>query len=311
MFSAKKRGFTLIELLTVVAIIALLIGILVPAVNRARQNAVKTAVKAQLYGIGQGLEMFKGDFGYYPSSCPQTIDGVNAGADRTGATAATMVVQGAHRLAFALMGRDKQGAPAKKGAPAVAGADTGPDSIAAWYYSQNPNGTFTGTQVVTTANWGGLDQKTARKGPYLDPKGFNTIKDGLNTGTDYVWVLSDKYDRSSGEDITTGSTDYPKHSVILYYAANERGRAIPASGTANLATRSDQIYFAEDNEAIAGITGNFRGTTYNTEFWGWIEDQKSVVNGTHRPYNPEGFVLISRGWDGIYGTEDDVVNWEN
>jgi len=36
-----------------------------------------------------------------------------------------------------------------------------------------------------------------------------------------------------------------------------------------------------------------------------------VVNGTHRPYNPEGFVLISRGWDGIYGTEDDVVNWEN
>ncbi|NLE29155.1 MAG: prepilin-type N-terminal cleavage/methylation domain-containing protein, partial [Phycisphaerae bacterium] len=78
MANLKKRGFTLVELLTVVAIIALLIGILVPAVNQARKIAVRTSVRAQISGISSGIEMFKTDFGYYPSSVPQDEDGIDA-----------------------------------------------------------------------------------------------------------------------------------------------------------------------------------------------------------------------------------------
>jgi prepilin-type N-terminal cleavage/methylation domain-containing protein len=51
----RSKGFTLIELLVVVAIIAVLVAILLPALKRARQNALRTICMADLRTWGQTL----------------------------------------------------------------------------------------------------------------------------------------------------------------------------------------------------------------------------------------------------------------
>ena len=56
-----KRGFTLIELLVVVSIIALLMGILLPVMGRARLQAKVIAVNAELREIGMALEAYSFD----------------------------------------------------------------------------------------------------------------------------------------------------------------------------------------------------------------------------------------------------------
>jgi prepilin-type N-terminal cleavage/methylation domain-containing protein/prepilin-type processing-associated H-X9-DG protein len=57
----SRRGFSLIELLVVVSIIALLLGITIPTLSIARNKAQQTACAAKLYGLGQGVQIYRQD----------------------------------------------------------------------------------------------------------------------------------------------------------------------------------------------------------------------------------------------------------
>jgi len=57
----KRRAFTLIELLVVVAIIMLLIGILLPSLSRAREQARRAVCASNVRNIAQAIHVYAGD----------------------------------------------------------------------------------------------------------------------------------------------------------------------------------------------------------------------------------------------------------
>lgn len=78
--TSRRHAFTLIELLVVISIIALLVSILLPALQSARGSAMSITCQSMLRTVGQASHMYAADWeGFFPASkmygAPKHSDG--------------------------------------------------------------------------------------------------------------------------------------------------------------------------------------------------------------------------------------------
>jgi len=308
------RGFSLVELLTVVGIIALLIGILIPALNSARVSARKASSGQTIKAAAAGLEMFHKDFNAYPDSRRRLDPLIRLPVSEND----NQPLNGAHWLARALAGHD------------LAGIDVG--------------GEFLNDRVG-----GGLDWSNAQaRAPYEDARSrrprymdkTELFKRDVEIGTGGP---------GTGRYVLIDAFEFP----VLYYRANARARSFagPVTGVDGpyvYDQRDNGDITGADGGGIdqwwnlagkprrhgLGIAACRSGGSPDCEmkaddcttaspphqgftFAGYIHDEHvrqgqgpgSVQFSQLRPVNPETYLLISPGADGLYGTLDDVKNF--
>jgi len=277
----KRTGFTLVELLAALGIIALMVGLLIPALSMVRNTARETKQKAQFTTIELALTAFKNDYGDYPRS------------DWILPPAPWSDYCGAQKLAEALVGWDLLGFHPKSDFRSNGRNDDGE-----FIYDAN-NPIF-------------FDQ---RRGPYLELATFDAFRlgnisirePGLFFDTrplaPNTFVLCDVFGEkkimlSNGKTVRAGAP-------ILYYRANTSAKTIR------------EIYNAQDNDVLIQIKQQADNKEQPLSrpfgpfqyFYDYIRDPK--ISARPWPYRPDSYILISAGVDGLYGTGDDIRNFGN
>jgi len=286
--SDKKTAFTIIELLTVMSIIIILIGLLVPSLNMVKRYAKEVRQKAQFHSIESAMELFSGEWDGYPPS--SAMDEAPTPDNYCGAM----------KLCEALVGQDLMGFNPLSRFRADCSINTS-DKI----YDNPPVGAvlYPNTTDNLKARKTYLQQTSdAYKLWHLYGKG-NT--DVFN---EELYVLCDVYNRVKHK-VTGKGIGMP----ILYYKANTLNIKHDPNGTFPTAAGDNgYIYNYLDNDELvhlgpAGVTHPLDGT--GTNFYEITQDKRISID-TGRPYRPDSYILISAGFDGMYGTDDDVFNFE-
>ncbi len=285
-----KRAFTIVELLTVMSIIVILIGLLVPALNKVKRFATDVRQKAQLHSMDAAIELFSNEFGGYPDSSALDPQG--------------LPYCGAMKLCEALMGQDLLGFHSNS----IFRAD-GRDASNAVVYPPDIDNL---TPALRAQNLG------ARKGPYLQAENANAwrMRDiyGGNLGSflGSSFVLCDVYQRlmQSGE-----KTGMP----ILYYKADTANTFHDPNLAGSMTARDSMgnIYNYLDNNALVGLGKPWQGTGTSAtphrladSLRFYRNTQSDKITTTQRPFRADEYILISAGWDNEYGTADDICNYE-
>jgi len=289
-----KSGFTVVELLTVIGIVALLVGVLLPAVSYVRRTAQEANQEVQIKTIDLALTAFKSDYRDYPPS-----DGWDYETDQP------LDYCGSQKLAEALLGWDLLG------------------------FHPNSDFTSNGRDALDTVDiYQTTDENLSeRKGPYLELSTANAFRlgvvDGVHDGlfNDVGDLHPDRFvlcDVFNAKKITVVKplTDPPEYVMfnagtpILYFKANTLSKSIePPLGPF--------IYDRRENSELIKLGRVKDGRPHELDvppapiddFIFYIMDPKVSTDTKLWPYRPDSYILISAGADGLYGTADDITNF--
>lgn len=345
-----RNAFTLIELLTVVAIIALLIGILVPSLGHARDSAKRVKTKATMKSIGDGLESFVGELpnelkgNNYPASKAADDPTVDSGGPE---------MFGAQWVVRYLLGRDFKGyVPPSQMPSKYLGTTQGYEQVG-WYDeidADNPNPNLQDPNITIP-----------RAGPYITTDAAPVkAPSKLNSRTN---PPADPNIPRESDSVFVDTFDMP----ILYYAADSKHasssrpnivtahQAIAGvvQGYSGIYTFSDNAFFtggvgcggnpglcidfSATNGAKACLLADKLGplewglTSYESTPPPGFEEWRTEVNTkpnsfaaylldrgafetsgekTIMPVRRDSYILVSPGKDGMFGTKDDIKNWD-
>jgi type II secretory pathway pseudopilin PulG len=323
MTSTKTKGFTIIELLTVMSIIIILMSVLVPGLARTRRYAKVVVQQGQFHEISKGLELYRNDHQEtYPDS----------GATDTNTPPVGYC--GAMKLCEALLGQDGMGNSSASNFQASQPLTYLFDLC----YITDPT-VYTGTSLSRPDLATSLRDRTKYVESdsvkayrlqdvytwpitsgvnFYDPKAaFKTDDGSAKTPSTYPnAVIGDVFQKAV---ITAAHcqarTGQKVGMPVLYYKADSSKIAHDATTNPLTTTINTNIYNFDDNYAITALGCPWEGvlTTHHPMyddprvFLNAITNDK--VTSTPRPHNEDGYILVSAGWDGLYGTQDDVYNF--
>jgi type II secretory pathway pseudopilin PulG len=271
----------LIELLIVVAVIAVLISILIPAMGKIHERARAAQTTATLAALQSGLERYFNDFNMYP---PSNIDSTPTYGGLTRNRGSVMVAQGLVGYLDSVSNGD--GAGPSYGDPAYGFR----------------------TRKVPTAMGGGTIY-----GPYVAPDA-KTLK---AVGVDQYFVDGWSEQITTGgtsywnhEILYFRSTRAPGADPVKLQAVGPT--AVPGNifGTGTI-TSSNDYYF--DTSDCAAEKDDAKGQsipspTAKTTTAGFFAQLGATDNTTFtNVLGAKSFLLISAGPDGKYFTNDDII----
>ena len=287
----RRAGFTLIELLVVIAIIAILIGLLLPAVQKVREAAARMTCSNNLKQMGLAVHNYESAYGVlpHPGQCDST--GTGATTYMTQSTPTLLLPYIEQENVFRMMDHSVAGYAAYNG---LNGASIHPLARGAVYNDPAyPNTVAAAKTRIKTF----ICPSTPVSPDRADPLGFGAW--------DYMFIaVSDIEDGSAGGDSPAGTrpfgsarkiamakegmltcgtgraivavTDGTSNTILCI---EDAGRAHPSAGIyASLSSRPSPI-----NDGVAWSGGSSGGR----RMYAWA-DPDAGTNGLSGPSNSTG-----------------------